>query len=105
MTAWCITLIPPMLADWTASGACTSGSIAFPWDETRTASGGTATTSMTKARQSRDQGAMRTGPKEPIEFMHHCSTKWGIFLMSLKSILETGKGAPYPNDVKIDNWN
>ena len=45
------------------------------------------------------------GWKEPVEFMHHCSTKWAIFLMSLKSLLETGKGAPYPNDVKLDNWN
>jgi uncharacterized protein YndB with AHSA1/START domain len=45
------------------------------------------------------------GWKEPAEFMHHCSTKWGVFLMSLKSLVETGKGAPYPNDVKIDNWN
>ena len=45
------------------------------------------------------------GWKAPVEFMHHCSTKWAIFLMSLKSLLETGKGAPYPNDVKIDNWN
>ncbi|MFC3108647.1 SRPBCC domain-containing protein [Undibacterium arcticum] len=43
--------------------------------------------------------------KEPVEFMHHCSTKWAIFLMSLKSLLETGKGAPNPNDIKIDNWN
>jgi uncharacterized protein YndB with AHSA1/START domain len=45
------------------------------------------------------------GWKEPVEFMHHCSTKWAIFLISLKSLLETGKGAPYPNDVKLDNWN
>jgi uncharacterized protein YndB with AHSA1/START domain len=45
------------------------------------------------------------GWKEPVEFMHHCSTKWAIFLMSLKSLLETGKGQPNPNDVKIDNWN
>jgi len=45
------------------------------------------------------------GWKEPIEFMHHCSTKWAIFLLSLKSLLETGKGAPYPRDVKLDNWN
>lgn len=45
------------------------------------------------------------GWKEPVEFMHHCSTKWAIFLLSLKSLLETGKGAPYPNDVKLDNWN
>ena len=45
------------------------------------------------------------GWKEPVEFMHHCSTKWAIFLMSLKSLLETGKGAPDPDDIKIDNWN
>ena len=45
------------------------------------------------------------GWKEPVEFMHHCSTKWAIFLVSLKSLLETGKGAPNPNDIKIDNWN
>jgi len=43
--------------------------------------------------------------KEPVEFMHHCSTKWAIFLMSLKSLIETGKGAPEPEDQKIDNWN
>jgi len=43
--------------------------------------------------------------KEPVEFMHHCSTKWALFLMSLKALIETGKGAPDPNDVKIDNWN
>ncbi len=45
------------------------------------------------------------GWKEPVEFMHHCSTKWAIFLMSLKSLVETGTGRPNPNDVKIDNWN
>jgi hypothetical protein len=45
------------------------------------------------------------GWKEPVEFMHHCSTKWAVFLMSLKSLIETGKGAPDPHDVKIDNWN
>jgi hypothetical protein len=37
--------------------------------------------------------------------MQHCSTEWALFLISLKSLLETGKGAPYPDDVKIDNWN
>jgi uncharacterized protein YndB with AHSA1/START domain len=45
------------------------------------------------------------GWKEPVEFMHHCSTKWAIFLMSLKALVETGKGNPDPHDVKIDNWN
>jgi uncharacterized protein YndB with AHSA1/START domain len=43
--------------------------------------------------------------KAPVEFMHHCSTKWAIFLMSLKALVETGKGAPNPNDVKIDELN
>ena len=39
------------------------------------------------------------GWTEPVEFMHHCSTKWGSFLMSLKSLVETGDGAPAPRDV------
>lgn len=43
--------------------------------------------------------------KEASESMHHCSTKWAVFLMSLKSLVETGKGNPDPIDVKIDNWN
>ena len=42
--------------------------------------------------------------REPVEFMHHCSTKWGTFMMSLKALVETGKGAPHPDDVLIDNW-
>jgi uncharacterized protein YndB with AHSA1/START domain len=41
------------------------------------------------------------GWKEPVEFMHHCSTKWATYLMSLKSLLETGSGAPNPNDIRI----
>jgi uncharacterized protein YndB with AHSA1/START domain len=45
------------------------------------------------------------GWKEPVEFMHHCSTKWAIFLMSLKSLVETGKGAPSPDDIKIGDWH
>jgi hypothetical protein len=44
------------------------------------------------------------GWKDPVEFMHHCSTKWGVFLLSLKSLLETGKGAPWPNEIKLDSW-
>jgi hypothetical protein len=33
--------------------------------------------------------------------MHHCSTKWATFLLSLKQLLETGKGRPAPDEVKI----
>jgi uncharacterized protein YndB with AHSA1/START domain len=45
------------------------------------------------------------GWKEPVEFMYHCSTKWATFLMSLKSLGETGQGQPSPNDVRISNWH
>jgi hypothetical protein len=39
--------------------------------------------------------------KEPVEFMHHCSTKWATFLLSLRDELESGKGRPQPRDIKI----
>jgi uncharacterized protein YndB with AHSA1/START domain len=45
------------------------------------------------------------GWKEPVEFMNHCSTKWGSFLMSMKSLVEEGRGAPAPHDVQISNWH
>ena len=45
------------------------------------------------------------GWKEPVEFMYHCSTKWATYLMSLKRLLETGKGEPSPNDVQISDWH
>ena len=45
------------------------------------------------------------GWRQPVDFMHHCSTKWAVYLMSLKSLLETGTGAPNPHDVKIDDWD
>jgi hypothetical protein len=41
------------------------------------------------------------GWREQVEFMHYCSTKWGTYLLSLKSLCETGKGTPYPEDVDI----
>ena len=45
------------------------------------------------------------GWREPVEFMHHCSTKWATFLMSLKRFVETGTGEPSPRDVRISNWH
>jgi uncharacterized protein YndB with AHSA1/START domain len=45
------------------------------------------------------------GWREPVDFMHHCSTKWATFLISLKQLVETGTGAPDPDDVKVDTWN
>lgn len=45
------------------------------------------------------------GWKEEVTFMYHCSTKWAIFLMSLKHFVEAGQGEPAPNDVMISNWH
>ena len=41
--------------------------------------------------------------KERSEFMGHCSTKWAVFLLSLKEAIETGNGKPFPNDIHIDH--
>lgn len=43
--------------------------------------------------------------REPVEFAEHCSTKWATFLLSLKELVETGKGKPAPDDVWISNWH
>ena len=42
------------------------------------------------------------GWREPTELMHHCSTKWATFLLSLKALVETGEGRPQPRDVQIE---
>jgi hypothetical protein len=39
--------------------------------------------------------------QEPVEFMHHCSTKWATFLLSLRDFVEKSAGRPIPNDLKI----
>jgi len=43
--------------------------------------------------------------REEVEFMAHCSTKWATFLLSLRDLVETGKGKPAPDDLKISNWH
>jgi uncharacterized protein YndB with AHSA1/START domain len=43
--------------------------------------------------------------REEVEFMAHCSTKWATFLLSLRDLVETGKGQPAPADLKIGNWH
>lgn len=39
--------------------------------------------------------------RDPSEFMAHCSARWAYFLLSMKSLLETGKGTPFPEDLKF----
>lgn len=41
--------------------------------------------------------------KQASDFMAHCSTKWGVFLLSLKDAVETGRGRPFPHDIHIDH--
>ena|SRR3984957_5771461 len=37
----------------------------------------------------------------PTDFMAQCNTKWAVFLLSLKDLVETGQGHPFPNDIRI----
>ena len=39
--------------------------------------------------------------RSPSEFMAHCSARWAYFLLSLKGLLETGKGTPFPDDLRF----
>ena len=41
--------------------------------------------------------------KESSDFMGHCSTKWAVFMLSLKDAIETGKGRPFPDDIYIEH--
>jgi uncharacterized protein YndB with AHSA1/START domain len=41
---------------------------------------------------------------EPVEFMHHCSTKWAYFLLGLKAGFEGGSATPHPGDMAISRW-
>jgi uncharacterized protein YndB with AHSA1/START domain len=45
------------------------------------------------------------GWTEEVEFLHHCSTKWASYLLSLKQLAETGTGAPSPDDVRVGDWH
>jgi uncharacterized protein YndB with AHSA1/START domain len=45
------------------------------------------------------------GWREEAEFMAHCSTKWATFLLSLRDLVESGKGRPSPHDLAISNWH
>ncbi len=45
------------------------------------------------------------GWREPVEFMGHCSSKWGSYLLSLKHGLEDGAARPFPHDVKMSRFD
>ena len=39
------------------------------------------------------------------ELCSHCSTKWAVFMLSLKDYLEKGKGKPFPDDIHINHMD
>jgi uncharacterized protein YndB with AHSA1/START domain len=41
--------------------------------------------------------------RDATELFSHCSTKWAVFLLSLKDLVETGAGKPYPDDIQISH--
>ena len=41
--------------------------------------------------------------RETTPMLAHCSTKWAVFLLSLKDYLENGRGSPYPHDIPINH--
>jgi uncharacterized protein YndB with AHSA1/START domain len=44
------------------------------------------------------------GWREPVEFLHHCTTAWGYYLLSLKHAIEGGTATPWPDNEKISSW-
>lgn len=41
------------------------------------------------------------GWREENDFYGHCNCRWGYFMLSIKSLIETGKGTPYPEALEI----
>ena len=44
-----------------------------------------------------------TGWAAQTDLCAHCSTKWAVFLLSLKDYLEKGKGQPFPDDIHVNH--
>jgi uncharacterized protein YndB with AHSA1/START domain len=43
-----------------------------------------------------------SGWRESTGFQGHCSMRWAVFLLSLRDVVERGKGRPYPHDLEVD---
>jgi uncharacterized protein YndB with AHSA1/START domain len=44
-----------------------------------------------------------SGFKEPDMMFSKSSMKWAVHLLSLKALLETGRGTPYPHEIACDH--
>ena len=43
----------------------------------------------------------QTGWKNENDFYMHCNCRWAYFMLSIKSLVETGHGTPYPEALEI----
>jgi uncharacterized protein YndB with AHSA1/START domain len=43
-----------------------------------------------------------SGWRDSTDFQGHCSMRWAVFLLSLKDVLERGKGRPIPYDLEVN---
>ena len=41
------------------------------------------------------------GWRESSPLQGHCSMRWAVFLLSLKDVVERGKGRPYPYELEV----
>lgn len=41
--------------------------------------------------------------REDSSLFGHCSTKWAVYLLSLKDLAEKGQGRPHPNDISVNH--
>lgn len=39
------------------------------------------------------------------DFIGHCTTKWGTFLLGAKALLEGGRSVSYPDEIVISSWD
>ena len=39
--------------------------------------------------------------EESTDFQRHCSMRGAVFLLSLKDVMEKGKGRPFPYDIEV----
>ncbi len=94
--SWRVASIPSMVPDARVQWHCVDGPDEWKY------------TSITfELKPSGDQTAVvftHSDWREPVEFMHHCSTKWAHYLIGLKAGLEGGKHTPWPSDMAVSSW-
>jgi uncharacterized protein YndB with AHSA1/START domain len=44
------------------------------------------------------------GWREPVPFLSHCTTKWGVFLLGMRAWLQGGEPGAFPDDPAISGW-